>query len=282
MDEILMNWNITGLPVTPLSDAHKSTWDIGGMYVLKQNENTDELLRNIALSQLLSNEGISVATCIPTKDGALTTADGQYCLMKKLNGCYIDLYEHPHLAHGLGRELADLHIAFLRVEHKVRCKDNDLFAEWHSIFKRDVADMVSDGLYKRIYAFLSKDYKELPYQLVHRDMHIRNFLYDNDKLSGWFDFDCHLRDVRIFDLASLLYYQEHDIAKADAYLHVMKSILDGYNETNPFVDGERKWIPFMVVIMEIVFLSLFPQEEYHDEFLKEVGWTKWLCETLLL
>lgn len=282
MDEILMNWNLSGLSVTPLSDAHKTTWDVGGLYVLKHNDDTDELLRNIDLSKLLAEEGVSVAKCIPTKDGTLTTADGQYCLMDKLRGSYIDLYEHPHLAHGLGRELADLHAALLRVEQKVSCNDNDLFTEWHSIYKRDVAELVSDGLYDRIYTFLSNEYKALSRQLIHRDMHIRNFLYDNDKLSGWFDFDCHLRDVRIFDLASLLYYQEHDIAKGDAYIQIVHSILDGYNEINPFVDGERKWVPFMVVMMELVFLSLFPQEENPEAFSNEVGWAKWFCNELKL
>jgi hypothetical protein len=58
--------------------------------------------------------------------------------------------------------------------------------------------------------------------------------------------------------------------------------LDGYNEVTPFVDDERKWVPFMVVMMELVFLSLFPQEEDPREFVKEVGWAKWLCEALEL
>ena len=282
MDDILKEWDIADLAIIPLSNAHKSTWDIGNKYILKKNEDTDELLRSIELSKLLAREGVKIAHYIPTNNGAITAVNGQYCLMDKIPGCYIDLYECPGLAHKLGGEVAYLHVALRNVEQQIITKNNDLFNEWQGILKRDVVEMVSSGLYESIISFLSNDYIKLPRQLIHRDLHIRNFLFDNDSLSGWFDFDCHLRDVRIFDIASLLYYQEHDLSRAEAYLYIIQAFLDGYNKITSFVTDERKWVLFMVVIMEMVFLSLFPQGEYPTEFAKELTWVKWLCETLSL
>jgi Ser/Thr protein kinase RdoA (MazF antagonist) len=280
MEEILQNWNLKGLCAKPLSDSHKSTWDIDGKYVLKCNPNAEELLSSVKLSQLLADEGIKVATYISTKDGCLTTANGQYGLMNKLTGNYIELYERPTLAYELGKEIAYLHTALSRIEPNIQCNDNDLSAEWLNIINPTIADSIAKGLFNRIKSLFIDEYPNLPRQLIHRDLHVRNFLYDNERLSGWFDFDNHLRDIRIFDLATLLYYHEHDIIRIETYLQIVSSLLEGYNEVSILSIEEYGMTPFLVIAMKLVFLSLFPKEENPKMFYKELEWTRCLYEVI--
>lgn len=71
-------------------------------------------------------------------------------------------------------------------------------------FRRSLKNNVffNDGVMNDIVAFLRRDYKTLPRQLIHRDMHTSNLLYRNGMFS-YIDFDMSQRNVRIFDIVYL-------------------------------------------------------------------------------
>lgn len=71
-------------------------------------------------------------------------------------------------------------------------------------FRRSLKNNVffNDGVMNDIVAFLRRDYKTLPRQLIHRDMHTSNLLYRNGMFS-FIDFDMSQRNVRIFDIVYL-------------------------------------------------------------------------------
>lgn len=51
---------------------------------------------------------------------------------------------------------------------------------------------------------LAEHYEELPRQLIHRDVHLGNFLFDQGTFSGYIDFDLSQRNIRVFDLCYFL------------------------------------------------------------------------------
>jgi Ser/Thr protein kinase RdoA (MazF antagonist) len=126
----------------PIDSLSHTTWDIGGQYVLKQYRKIDEALRSIRFSELLIIEGIPVSEYIRDKYNRLTSPDGLYCLMTKLPGKHIDLFENPSFASVTGRELARLHIALVNIESKLTLHDANLLDDWNNKFKPCIQGMV--------------------------------------------------------------------------------------------------------------------------------------------
>ena len=63
-----------------------------------------------------------------------------------------------------------------------------LLDDWHSWIKPKLA-AVNDEVVEQTEVRLNDLYKQLPRQLVHRDVHSQNVLLDNGVISGWLDFD---------------------------------------------------------------------------------------------
>lgn len=51
---------------------------------------------------------------------------------------------------------------------------------------------------------LQDGYDRLPRQLIHRDVHFGNFLFDHGEFSGYIDFDLSQKNIRIFDICYFL------------------------------------------------------------------------------
>ena len=52
---------------------------------------------------------------------------------------------------------------------------------------------------------LEKIYEGLPKQLIHRDVHSGNFLFENNEFSGYIDFDLSQKNIRI--IVRSIFYQ---------------------------------------------------------------------------
>lgn len=61
-------------------------------------------------------------------------------------------------------------------------------------------EYVERSKYDDIVQNLEKVYNKLPVQLIHRDVHLDNFLFAKGKFAGYIDFDLSQRNIRIFDL----------------------------------------------------------------------------------
>ena len=202
MIDVLKYWNLCDEKITPIDTVHKSAWDIGDKFILKRISDNDALLRNIHLINSLYSHNIPVAVYIKTVNGQWISDDGMYCLMKKLSGEHIDFYAQPDMIKELGRELAKLHMTLKTIESQVECNDNNYIDEWQNYIKAGLVNIPDEIIYFIETRFFEL-YKNLPRQLIHRDVHSQNMLLENGKLSGWLDFDISCRNIKMFDLAYL-------------------------------------------------------------------------------
>lgn len=260
MDNIIKYWK---LPKKIKVDIlNKSTWNIGDQYVLKYNSNPDKISRGIRVAELLKAEGIPVVQYVKTIDREWTTPDGTYCLMKRIKGEHIDLFESD-VALELGREIARLHIALTNIDCKLSGKDNDFLAQWQNDIKPRLIN-VPDEMIAKIENLLFKFYKDLPRQQIHRDLHLQNILFDKGKIAGWIDFDLSCQEVRIFDLAylltGLLCGKIDNPAKVKMWKIIFKNIVTGYNEISPLTNDERKALPVMMIAIELLFVTFWSQK----------------------
>lgn len=271
----LQSWGMSGAVVTPIDSPSQTTWDVDGQYVLKRYRSADDLSRSLRFSNLLAQEGISVAANVPTSGGQ-PSAD-LYCLMTKLPGKHGNVYENPSLAAVMGRELARLHIALVRIEENLKCHDNDLLSSLRNSFKPCLGSVPE--MAEHIEAIFDEFYPKLPRQPIHRDVHFGNVLFENGFLTGWLDFDIGQKDARLFDIAyllsGLLVGNIHDTAKIETWRLIYRTLLSEYDAVNPLTADEREVLPVFIIVIEFLFVWFYTQQgsaEHSSHALELAQW----------
>lgn len=264
--QILSHWNLD----KPAQQIYASAWRIGDDFILKRVTEWQRMTRNIQVMHLLHEQGILVPLPIPTLSGeeALKLGNYFYLLMPKLNGIHIkSIYEEdvPILSRKTGTIVAHLHQAFLSIESRLEVADNDFIKElegWiretlesthgHSITKSQINDLLSN---------LSPLYKACPRQLIHRDMHFGNLLFQNGDFNGYIDFDLTQKNVKVFDIAYFLVglLQNHIDNEADRlkWLEFKNGFLEGYQELNPLLPVEIEALYPLMQAIELLFVAFF-------------------------
>ena len=279
MIEIMKYWGLTNEMVVQIDTIHKSTWNIGDEYILKYNSNKRELSHSIKLANLLSSYDIPIASYIKTIDDEWTTPDGTYCLMKKIRGNHIDFYSHPDMIKVFGQELAKLHIALLHIEKEIEYRDSNFISEWQDFIKPGLVNVSNEMIDFIENKFLNL-YENLPKQLIHRDVHSQNVLFDNGKVSGWLDFDLNCRNTRIFDLAyllgGLLHGETNNIARIEIWETLYQDLLVGYDSVNYISDDQKEALPFMMIAIELLFVTFWNNRGNIEETDAAVILAEWL------
>jgi Ser/Thr protein kinase RdoA (MazF antagonist) len=263
--DILKNWDITeGVSIT---QVYKSAWDIGGKYILKTGENIAELEKSIHIAKMLRTKNIPVASYLPTAYNKpfLIAENSYFCLMDKVSGVHINPYEQDHksTACEIGRIIARLHLAFQELGDSIECWDNDFYGE--------IAGWVSDELKAKAIQIdvkimdeclkLKDLYYKLPRQIIHRDMHLGNMLFEEGKLSGYIDFDLSQKNVRLFELCymtlSLLIDNYTNEERCRQWFEIYENIFKGYEEFCPLTEDEKEAAPYMFMCIELLFTAFF-------------------------
>lgn len=205
-NKILNNWGISNESVKQI---HSSAWDIGGKHILKTGTNFAWLNCNLSLIKVLAAHDIPVASIIKTIDGAdyITKDNSYYFLSKKIRGEHIDdIYgdDYKEMSLLIGKVISELHIGFQKCQKILSCRDNNFYDEitgWviNTIKDKEV-NSIPQNILNECISELEVIYPKLPRQLIHRDIHLNNMLFENKVLTGYIDFDLSQIDARIFDL----------------------------------------------------------------------------------
>lgn len=267
--ELLTHWNTTG----EISQIYSTAWDISNQYVLKIYDDLGLLKRNITMLHSLHTAGIPVARIISLPDGSdYLECHESYCiLMDKLPGKnLVNIAQNPaELSYQMGTVLGRLHLGFQRCENQITFWNNSLLDElngwiqesfvindWNYISKKDFDDTVHT---------LNQVYDELPKQLIHRDVHFGNFLFDQGTFSGYIDFDLSQRNIRIFDIAyfllGLLADREYNKLSEDSWLIIVQETIRGYEEYISLLNCEKDALPTVMKCIELLFVAYFTNEK---------------------
>lgn len=212
----------------------------------------------------------TVAKPIPTLGGQDYIEHGgkYYLLMTKLSGTHIqDVYQsdYSNITYETGKIVAQLHIAFLSCEQKITFWNNSLLDEMNG--------WICNTLRENQYRYLTEEdfdisvreladcYNGLPRQLIHRDIHFGNILFDKGILSGYIDFDLSQKNARIFDICYFLtgLLVDHEKKKDDVekWCHIVSMFIKGYEEKNPLTKLEKDSIACLMKNIEILFVAYF-------------------------
>ena len=268
MDKIkktLMHYNDLDHEVIKLTNT---AYLIDNNYIIKQYNDFNMLNRNIKIFNLLYQEGIPVSKIIKTKDEKdyITLDDNYYFMYEKLKGESIkEIKEDSSLDYLMGETIALLHIALKNIESKEEFYHNSLLLELSSwikeSFEKSNYKYISKKEFESIENELASIYDKLEKQLIHRDVHFDNFLFYNNKFSGYIDFDLSQINIRIFDicyfLLSLLSNQEEFIITIDKWKKVIGNVISGYQKHIKLNEDEIKAIPLVMKCIELLLIAYF-------------------------
>lgn len=269
IQKILDEW---GLQDKEIKQIYDTTWQVGDSYVLKVYYNLDMMERNIKILQTLEEMNIPVGKIVSTNDSKpyVSKEDVFYLLSKKLPGNNIvRIGNDRNIALQMGGIIAELHIAFKKCESADVFWNNSLLDEMNGWvkdkFQSNNWQYISKENYENIISELETIYHELPVQLIHRDVHLGNFLFEKGKFSGYIDFDLSQRNIRIFDLCYFLLGLLSEKEKLEIteviWFDFVKDVFAGYEKKLQLLEVEKKAVPYVMECIELLFVSWFEDQK---------------------
>lgn len=263
--KVLFHW---GLENDKVKQIYDTVWQVGDRYVLKVYQDSEMLERNLNVLNILENMNIPVGGTIAAIDGKqYVTEDGAfYLLSKKLTGSnLVRICNIKELALQMGEIIANLHTAFKKCEDTSVFWNNHLLDEMNGWVKQNFEESnwnyIDKESYENIVSKLTEVSGELPVQLIHRDIHFGNFLFDHGVFSGYIDFDLSQKNIRIFDicyfLLGLLVEKEKFGLTEEQWFEFIKYVFIGYESKLELSEIEKKSVPCVMECIELLFVSYF-------------------------
>lgn len=259
-------WDVDG----EIAQIYNTTWSVGKEYMLKKS-NKYALENNLSFLQRLEVCEIPVAQPVAARSGELLVVSDESCYLmtKRLKGTHItNIYESDYrtIAHETGLVAARLHKAFIKCESLIS-QESALFIEelegWiYTVLESDRWEYVSKDEYQHLVGQMRDCYDLLPKQLIHRDLHYGNMLFDNMIFTGYIDFDLSKKDARIFDLCYFLLsllIDHNTAAELAIWTEIIHSFIAGYEELLPLASIEKESIPLFMQCIELLFVAYFHQ-----------------------
>jgi Ser/Thr protein kinase RdoA (MazF antagonist) len=297
---ILSNWNISVpseiLPIKSSVGDEIHVWNIDNIYILKSGTNFESMNKHIQISKALETEGLPVALPIKTNDNNdLFYIDNYfYCLFPKLKGKNLtDCFYGDYLGRAkyLGEIVGKLHIALKKCEAFITCNDNDLYT---SVINNGIPTILQYfsldeiGLTQEFIDKYQKEFKDLYYQLpkqiIHRDLHGGNMLFDNEKLTGYIDFEISERNARIYDVCYLstgiLCGCVYDEIERENWFKLFNNIIAGYDDICHLTKEEKVSLPYMIFSIQIICIACFTQNKFEKLVSQNIDVLKWILKNI--
>ncbi len=263
--------NVWGIEEMEVKQIYDSAWQIGEAFVLKTYKDVNMLQRNIKILTILEDMEIPVGGIVLTKDKKTYAKDNEYyyILTNKLSSSNItDIHKNTAIASEMGRVLARLHKAFKECESQDEYWDNSLLKEMNGwikdVFVKNNWKYIEESEFGILTDRLVKLYDKLPVQLIHRDVHLGNFLFNNGKFSGYIDFDLSQRNIRIFDLCyfmlGLLSEEEVLDISEEQWFDILKHFFEGYEQECKLLIEEKQAVPYVMESIELLFVAWFMEQ----------------------
>jgi Ser/Thr protein kinase RdoA (MazF antagonist) len=257
--ELLRHWDIGQVArITPMGwtgDAWRVEMADGECFVLKRNPNWAEPDAAARVLQELAVRGLPVPAPIPARDGAVVVTDGDasVCVSRHLPGEEVsDHYGEGAEARAaaFGEGIARLHRALAACEVVGPSRTFGLAAELRGPIQKLLRSEAAEGLWpavESLYGELLTELEavepQLPAQIIHRDAHPGNLLFDGERVCGYLDFDLVVRCVRVYDLAycstAMLSGGFGDPGRRRQWLVLVGELARGYERVVPLMAVER-------------------------------------------
>ncbi|MCL2771712.1 MAG: phosphotransferase [Oscillospiraceae bacterium] len=266
----------------------KDMWNIDDEYFIKTYTDFNHLERVLLIYGELHNAGVPVAVYnkINTGELYLKVDTLYYTVMNKATGSHID-YQKEACSFSFGQNMAKLHNGLKNLTDKIQYSgiNADLIESVHGWILNEITEKNLNIKKKIIDYCISFDelYHKLPRQIIHRDLHGGNMMFENGELSAFLDFDISEINARLFDVCYCMDLGVGNNINNEAitkWLRTFKSFLTGYNSVSEFTDEELEAIPYMFVSVQLLTTAFFSKVGKSKEFVDEyIEYLKWLYDS---
>jgi Ser/Thr protein kinase RdoA (MazF antagonist) len=278
MKEILEKWPIGSVATfepTPVGDSTFFVTTVGGdRFVLKERANLARIQRECALLPELSKAGVPAPVLIATVDGdsyAVGSEGQAFRLYPRLPGKIVTEHydgDAEKRAGAFGRAIGFLHERLRACDGLNGIRDMNLTGQIHewAIPHIRAGEVVVDAeAIERIWREVEGEFvplhDELPKQLIHRDAHPWNMLFDEGELTGFLDFEMAVRGLPLFDVCycagSILVDGFEDAEKAQKWPALFHSMVAGYETFRPLSSTERLAVYGVLVTTQFLFIAFW-------------------------
>jgi homoserine kinase type II len=225
-----------------------------GAYVLTLFErlNHDQLPFYLFLMKHLAEKGIPVPNPAANRDGDIlhTVADKPAAVVNRLNGKSQLAPEAVHCS-AVGDMLARMHLAG---EDYNRSQPNLRGLSWWNetvpvvlpFLNESQSVLIQSELAYQNHIAQSAAYQALPKGPVHADLFRDNVMFENETLTGLFDFYFAGVDTWLFDLAVCMNDWCIDLATGQHDSNRAHALLQSYQSVRPLGRAERQLLPAML------------------------------------
>jgi len=271
LPRLLATWPVLGSNVACVGEAGRAVHLLGssGHYYLKRRPSAEHAAREAAVLGHLLDGGLPVPEHVRTAKGEPFASDSEgrevSCLYRALPGSHYESFDGREgvvRARQVGKALARLHVALAAVpgvggfEH---------YGPQAGLVRELGA---TGGLYDlaRLERVLARNVslRRLPVQLIHRDFHLYNVLFEAERPSGYLDFDMLVLGPRLFDVCycsiETLAKRFDEPAFPDYWFRILGAIIKGYMEHVALTDEERRSVVSMMIEIELLSMHHFRGE----------------------
>lgn len=243
----------------------------GKRYYLKAKKSLEEVERELYLDSVLTQYNVPIAAPLISKENRHhANFEGKiFCLYKALAGETASQWYTLEQAYVFGEAISRLHIGL------AHCDESRLFVrpmelerqlrEWAIPRSLDLDEDQMSGVQEYMVAQFFPMIEELPGQIIHRDAHPYNMLFNDGVLSGFIDFDISTIGPRIFDLCycstALLMNDFAKLKETGLWFNLLKELIKGYETNIPLMEIERKAIFPMLLAIQLIFTAYFNDQQ---------------------
>lgn len=277
-----------GIELRTCEEMQENVWNINNQYTLKASSNST-WTANLKMYNLLRDSEIPTPEVIHTLKGVdfIEHNDLRYFLMRRIKGRHLDLYEilsDSDKAELLGTVIAKLHKSLANLSCDLGVKDANILKELHGWINKSITtkavDSYANSVLRQCTSELEAVYDKLPRQLIHRDMHLGNLLFDECGLSGYIDLDLSEIKVRVFDIAYILsgwlVGETQNIDYMGKWKKAVKHCIIGYEKEQELLPCERKTLGLMMCCIELLFVAYFYSIDDENNAKKADECLQWL------
>ena len=200
--------------VTPLNQKVNLITTEKQKYILKKKENPDQIITEVKLLTTLSKHNIKVQQLIQTLEGDyfVSYENTYYCMYEYLTGSVLevkDINRLKVLSSDVGKEIAKLHQSLSQLHIESQLVERNLFMtvyDWAipTIEESTIVNPKVIQLMKQLKPEIEKMISSLPVQIIHRDTHLSNLVFEGNSFVGFLDFEIAEINIRIFDICYCL------------------------------------------------------------------------------
>lgn len=262
----------------------KDMWYIDDKYIVKTLNDINRIESILVINTELRRAGVPVVVYNKTITGGLYVEFDNlyYLLMNKASGSHID-YQKEAFPFLFGKNIANLHMGLKNLDGKIPCAEinMDLIEdELRGWILPEITEKKA-GIKKEIIDYcvsFNKLYYRLPRQIIHRDLHGGNILFENGEVTAFLDFDITQVNARLFDICYCMDLGVGNTSNenVEQWLETLKKFLSGYNAVSEVKSEELNALPYMFVLIQLltvaVFLRLKKAKNMIDKHIEYLDW----------